>query len=67
MITHQGELISLVNDKNDNGVTPVYAAAIQGQDEVTEILLDNGAEADNVSCLFFKSRSKTDSMNDMKL
>ena len=30
-------------------MTPVYAAAIQGQDEVTEILLEHGSYADTVS------------------
>ena len=30
-------------------MTPVYAAAIQGQDEVTEILLEHGSDADTVS------------------
>ena len=37
-----------MNVKNDHGVTPIYAAAIHGQDEVTNILLDLGADADNV-------------------
>ena len=32
-------------------MTPVYAAAIQGQDEVTEILLEHGSDADTVSKL----------------
>jgi ankyrin repeat protein len=37
-----------VNVKNDDGVTPIYAAAIHGQDETTNILLELGADADNV-------------------
>ena len=44
----QGEIKSLVNVGSDDGVTPIYAAAIHGQDEVTNILLDLGADADNV-------------------
>ena len=51
-IVIQGELKTLVNDKNNKGVSPIYAAAIQGQDDITEILLDNGAEADKVNTNF---------------
>ena len=38
----------MVNVQNNDGVTPLYAAAIQGQDEVTEILIEHGAKTDRV-------------------
>ena len=45
----QWKLKDFLNVKNNDGMTPVYAAAIQGQDEVTEILLEHGSYADTVS------------------
>ena len=47
----QGKLKSLINVGNKDGVTPIYAAAIQGQHEAVKVLLKNGAFVDKVNTL----------------
>ena len=49
LFLQQGKLKSLTNVGNKDGVTPIYAAAIQGQHEAVKVLLKNEAFVDKVN------------------